>query len=516
MNSRTCCSLIVFLTTVLSVSAGTFTNAFDSGLPSGTAGYGTAFVDSTGGPDGSGCLKMTTGVNSQAAGFIFNDLDGGAQIGGFVASFQLLLGGGTTAAPADGFSLNFANDLPNGAMSEIGAGTGIIVEWHTYANTSSGIGIDVWWQGAMIATFPMATASLALWPQNVAVDPSYWADVFIQLHPDGTLDVNYNGSAIYAGLATGFVPMAGRFGFGARTGGDNENCFVDNLGITTTPPSMPQFIPLASAPTGTIVTPNPIITVQMWDGIDAQVDTNTITMTLNATNVTPTITQTNGVTTVQYASSVLPSGSTNTVVVTFADNSASPTTQTDQFSFVVASYPALPANSVATADTTKPGFTQRIFQGGTATVGSIAAAENLLGGFLINPTNAVPFPNTAQTNTDGTWTFVQTNVLNYNIFAPTAAGDFPGDVQYPGLPGTNGSTINFALEAITYLYLTPGAYTFGVNSDDGFQLTSGAVQVGVFDAGRGAADTLFSFVVTQTGYYPFRLVYFQGGGGASL
>ena len=39
------------------------------------------------------------------------------------------------------------------------------------------------------------------------------------------------------------------------------------------------------------------------------------------------------------------------------------------------------------------------------------------------------------------------------------------------MPGTNGSLVNFAYEAITYLYLTPGVYTFGVNSDDGFRLT---------------------------------------------
>src|ERR1039457_6936286 len=109
--------------------------------------------------------------------------------------------------------------------------------------------------------------------------------------------------------------------------------------------------------------------------------------------------------------------------------------------------------------------------------------------------------------------------LNYNIYAPTNptyAGDFPGDVQFPGLPGTNGSLLNFAMEAITYLHLTPGTYTFGVNSDDGFRLTSAALQLGVFDAGRGAADPLFSFAVTQAGYCPFRLVYFQGTGAASL
>jgi hypothetical protein len=518
MNNRTPCFFIAFLTTLSAVTAGTFTNAFDSGQPSGTAVYGNAVVLPTAGVDSSGGLQMTTNAASQSAGFIINDLDAGAQIAGFTASFQLLLGGGTTTLPADGFSFNFANNLPNGTMSEDGGGTGLSVEFDTYSNgASDDIGIDIHWQGAIIATYPMTDATLALWPQNTALDPSYWATVFIQLHPDGTLDLVYNGNYIYFGQPTGFIPTAGRFGLGARTGGSYENCVVDNLGITTTPPSLPQFMPSANAPTGTNVRPDPLIIAQMWDGSTAQVDTNTIVMTLNALPVTPTITQTNSVTTVQYqVPPMLPPGSTNTVVVTFADNSASPATQTNQFSFVVFNYLTIPAKYAATADTTSPGFTQRIFQGGTATVGSIAGAENLLGGFLIDPSSGMPFPNTAQTNTGDAWTFVQTNVLNYNISAPASAGDFPGDVQFPGMPGTNGSTVNFALEAITYLYLTPGPYTFGVNSDDGFQLSCLDKQLGVFDAGRGAADSLFSFAVAQTGYYPFRLVYFQGVGGASL
>jgi hypothetical protein len=173
---------------------------------------------------------------------------------------------------------------------------------------------------------------------------------------------------------------------------------------------------------------------------------------------------------------------------------------------------------MATADTTQPGFTERMFQGGTATVTSAETADAMLAGLYYNTANGTPWPNTAGTNTDGTWSFVQTGMLNYNLAAPAPLGEFPNfyTAQYPGMPGITDSTNDFAYEAITYLYLTPGIYTFGVNSDDGFRLTCLDKQLGTFDAGRGAADTIFYFAVSQTGYYPFRLVHFQGTGTASL
>ena len=497
--------LLVSLATVLSLQAGTFTNDFDSGQPAGTAVYGVAFVDTTGGPDGSGCLKMTSAVSSVSAGFIMDDLDAGFTINAFTARFQVVLGGGNPGT-ADGFSFNFG-DLPDGVISEDGAGSGIRVEFDTYDNGApDDIGIDVWWNGARIATHPMPLTDLLTWPT--------YADVLIQLATNGTLNVSFNGTSIYTNLSlAGLVPLQGRFGIGARSGSVNENCWVDNLGVTTSPMLLPYV--LSDSPTGANVRPDPIIIVQLHDGA-AILNTNSIQMKLNAVSVTPIITQTGAVTTVQYASPPLPSGSSNAVVVTFADSSGSPVNQTNQFGFVVAAYPTLPAGYAATVDTTKPGFTERIFQGSPTTVNSVSLADTMLAGLLLNPANGQPFPNTAQTNTDGTWTYIETSVLNYNLSAPANAGDFPGDVQYPGIPGTTGGTNNFALEAITYLHLTPGTYTFGVNSDDGFRLSSLATQVGIFDAGRPAADTIFSFAVTQTGYYPFRLVHFQGTSLASL
>src|SRR5205085_11826539 len=65
-----------------------------------------------------------------------------------------------------------------------------------------------------------------------------FVDVVINLHPDGTLDVIYDGFYAYHNFdvssLNGGVPLAApQFGFGARTGGSTDNHFIDNLCITT-------------------------------------------------------------------------------------------------------------------------------------------------------------------------------------------------------------------------------------------------------------------------------------------
>src|SRR5207248_1118792 len=78
-------------------------------------------------------------------------------------------------------------------------------------------------------------------------------------------------------------------------------------------------------------------------------------------------------------------------------------------------------------------------------------------------------------------------------------------------------------EVTSYLQLNPGCYRMGVNSDDGFKVTvaPGApdpfgLVLGSFNGGRGSADTTFDFVVTAAGYYPFRLLWWEGTGGANV
>jgi hypothetical protein len=81
---------------------------------------------------------------------------------------------------------------------------------------------------------------------------------------------------------------------------------------------------------------------------------------------------------------------------------------------------------------------------------------------------------------------------------------------------------NVAIEVLTYLQLTRGTYRMGVNSDDGFQVSAGlgtadrfGIVLGSFGTGRGAADTVFDFYVAADGFYPFRLLTWEGNGGAS-
>jgi hypothetical protein len=104
---------------------GNFSSDFSAGLPAGASVYGSAFVDSTGGfADNGGVLKITTADNGQEGSLILDDLDGGAAMTGFKATFSMLIGGGTGA---DGFSFNFANDLTDTPLSEEGFGSGLTI-----------------------------------------------------------------------------------------------------------------------------------------------------------------------------------------------------------------------------------------------------------------------------------------------------------------------------------------------------------------------------------------------------
>lgn len=109
---------------------------------------------------------------------------------------------------------------------------------------------------------------------------------------------------------------------------------------------------------------------------------------------------------------------------------------------------------------------------------------------------------------------------NFNSALP-AGSPIPNDLL-PGIPGIDGSYENYVAEVHTLLQLDAGYYRMGVNSDDGFKVSVAQGQpgplgmvLGEFDGGRGASDTTFDFVVTESGYYPFRLLNWQGGGDAS-
>ena len=208
---------------------------FSSGAPAGTSVSGDAVVED-------GVLKLTEAVGGQSGFFFINDLDPGNAVGSFTASFTAYVGGGTCCGDsnstpglqtADGFSFNFANDLPATFQGEEGGGTGLTVSFDSWDNQAPDEApvIDVFWDGALVGQFPTTIS------QGLLAPVDFWA-VLIRLDSDGTLDVSYNNVLIVSNLLTGYTPiLGGQFAFGARTGGANDNHWIDDLSIETQPGS---------------------------------------------------------------------------------------------------------------------------------------------------------------------------------------------------------------------------------------------------------------------------------------
>ena len=141
---------------------------------------------------------------------------------------------------------------------------------------------------------------------------------------------------------------------------------------------------------------------------------------------------------------------------------------------------------------------------------------NATGQFYTN--SAIPNP------ADNSFTYIEPEVINYDRNAGNN-GNFTPDNQMPGIMGsTDVETANAAMEILTYVTLPAGLVRMGVNSDDGFRLSPAtsvsdsrnALTLGIFDAGRAPADSIFDFYVQQAGTYPMRLVWDNGNGGADV
>ena len=184
--------------------------------------------------------------------------------------------------------------------------------------------------------------------------------------------------------------------------------------------------------------------------------------------------------------------------------------------------PAEFAYPLSAASAANRGFSVVMKQATTAAGGlpnSTARTEAQLAGTLINIKTGQPHTNTidfaaAAFNADGT--FTETTTINYEQAGSTGQ-------SFPGIPGLEAGTDNIAMEVVSWLELQAGTYSMIVNSDDGFRVTVGkeardkatAIMIGEYEGGRGAADSIFDFTVTQAGVYSFRLIYQEGGGGAN-
>lgn len=201
-------------------------------------------------------------------------------------------------------------------------------------------------------------------------------------------------------------------------------------------------------------------------------------------------------------------GGTHTNRITFQDNTGFG--QTNEWTFTYATLHG--TNAAPPGSGLNPGFSLRLVQASVVTANSLARAEQQLGtnppaGYAAFTTNAVASViNHTQKDTNGPG-YVED-------------GYFAGEFNFPGIdPTVQADPNDLAMEILAYLELPAGVHTFGVRSDDGFKLSSGAgfADPNALVLGQktsGTFDGTFDFVAEQAGLYPFRMVWYERGGGA--
>ena len=133
----------------------------------------------------------------------------------------------------------------------------------------------------------------------------------------------------------------------------------------------------------------------------------------------------------------------------------------------------------------------------TSQVGNLAAVDSLINGN--NVANGFPVTQEYQ-------------VVNFED--TSSAGNFGGNVRFPGLP--SGDNNDFAILATTTFFLSAdqaGDWTFGFASDDGGRLRIDGIDVIVDDRTHGTENILGS-ISLAAGQHSLEYVFFERGGGA--
>ena len=286
------------------------------------------------------------------------------------------------------------------------------------------------------------------------------------------------------------------------------------------------------------VEPDQAISVTIANQQTNPVATATIKLLVNGTEVTGSLVlSTNAAgTVVSYQpTSLYPLGADTTVKLIFNDNIGP---QTNQWTFAVANILSIPTAYALNSPGGSNGFTVHIVKARDNAPPAdfpptSARAEAHLAGLIIDTNTSLPYVNQAA-GPSGNGIYAETNTINYEqCGVPSDDGDtFTNNAPFPyvdltpyqtfGCSHTNGP--DFISIAIgTYIYLQPGIYRWAVRSDDGFRLTTGTgaaptnTLVMDYEGGRSSANpSVFEFIITQAGLYPFRLLYYEGQFGASV
>lgn len=260
----------------------------------------------------------------------------------------------------------------------------------------------------------------------------------------------------------------------------------------------------------------------------AAVNQASVRLTFNGSEVAATVNKAGDITTVRYQPpGRLAPRSQHSVALAFNDGQD----RTLNWTFTVVDYALLTPDLAVTPDTSKPGFIWEVHQNAAFQANDntrpTQQLAGLLGVNLADPDSIGPAlaRGVAGSNDRMPFRFEIPGVINLNQSEFEANGEFTPDEQMPGIPGLGetGQTDGIAAYIWTFIELPAGVHTLIVNSDDGFQTLAGNVRdvfraqlAGQFVGGRGAADTLYRVVVDQAGVYPFRTMWYEGGGGANI
>jgi hypothetical protein len=536
--------------------------------------YGSAEIsdDLTGNTSNTtGVLKLTqAGIPSTPASAIIDEIDAGATVTGFEANFRVHIGRGNGA---DGMSF-FFGDFADAAHSEEGPGTinGLTVVFDVFNNlTVGGVpeapAIDVKWNNRIIAhrlvgaasattgAAPIGTATTIRTQTGATTTPSVYVPVRIRVETDGRLTVTWNNTVVIANLPI-FRPVtdttignAGtRFGFAARTGGSHDDHWVEDLSIVTetTPdagqPYVTSIAPIsmsaqdAGAPASPIGGANIVIRDSTYSVNQGSVvfrfNNNIVPAVVTRVKSTPEA-PAEDTTVISYApNGIVPAGN-HTFRLVYATTSPTPANVDYSFTAVVGSASTIqPGWAVSSVDTTKPGFKGRVYQmavprapgdQNVTHVGERQVAKGYIDPATGLPYEDVSFLDTALYPLDANGYFDIPGVINFNQVEGIAAGliHINSNPSRPdqALPGMSlfYPQDNIAYEFLTYIFLPAGGHRLGVHADDRIRMSIGpAFQASgspVIIATTGAnTETLGDILVTESGYYPLRIGFWEGGG----
>lgn len=211
-----------------------FANFNDGALPAGAFVNGSANVKTSGSYDGSGFVELTRSELNLNGTVVLPDT-ATASVTKLTATWKMFIGQGSgNAADGVAFSLSPAlDDTIN--FGEEGTGSGLIISFDTYDNGGAEApAISVKYGGP--AETPIADGGNQVGKTNVAkavLVNNLWVDVAVQVTADGRITVIHNNVKYFDNEPIpGWVPLDNpRAAFGARTGGEREAAWVDDIAL---------------------------------------------------------------------------------------------------------------------------------------------------------------------------------------------------------------------------------------------------------------------------------------------